>query len=467
MREVILRMNEQEKYDVIKELVDHNSNKNKAAIRLGITVRQVNRLIIKYKEKGKSAFVHGNRSRKPVNKLDSTISDTIILHYTNKYYGFNFKHYLEYLEKVEGIKISYNCLYNLLKSRHILSPYAQKRTRKEAKKRELLEAKVIDSSADDKIIDEIVSREIRLEDSHPRQSKPKYFGEIIEQDGSIHKWFGDSKTCLHLAIDKATSTIVGAYFDKEETLFAYYQVFYQILKNYGIPNKFFTDNRTVFNYNSLNPDKRTSEKDVLTQYGYACKRLGIELETSSVSQTKGTIERANGTFQRRLVQELRLNNITSIEKANEYLLNTFVPNFNKEFSLDYTKYESVFEVSPSDKIINYTLAVITERKLDNGNSIKFKNKYYQPYENGKIKCYLPKTECLVIEAFNKELLVSIEDKVYELKEVEKNAKMSKEFDIVEEKPKEKTPWKPGPNHPWRLGKFRKHVETAHKDKIYA
>ena len=122
MREVILRMNEQEKYDVIKELVDHHSNKNKAAIRLGITVRQVNRLIIKYKEKGKSAFVHGNRSRKPVNKLDSTISDTIILHYTNKYYGFNFKHYLEYLEKVEGIKISYNCLYNLLKSRHILSP---------------------------------------------------------------------------------------------------------------------------------------------------------------------------------------------------------------------------------------------------------------------------------------------------------------------------------------------------------
>lgn len=467
MKEVSLRMNEQEKYEVIKQLVDDNGKKLKAAIRLGITVRQVNRLIIKYKEKGKSAFVHGNRSRKPVNKLDSAISDTIILHYTNKYYGFNFKHYLEYLEKVENIKISYNCLYNLLKSRHILSPYAQKRTRKEAKKRELLEAKVINSSADDKIIDEIVSREIRLEDSHPRQSKPKYFGEIIEQDGSIHKWFGDSKTCLHLAIDKATSTIVGAYFDKEETLFAYYQVFYQILKNYGIPNKFFTDNRTVFNYNSLNPDKRTSDKDVLTQYGYACKRLGIELETSSVSQTKGTIERANGTFQRRLVQELRLNNITSIDKANEYLLNTFVPNFNKEFSLDYTKYESVFEVSPSEEIINYTLAVITERKLDNGNSIKFKNKYYQPYENGKIKCYLPKTECLVIEAFNKDLLVSIEDKVYELKEVEKNAKTSKEFDVVEEKPKEKTPWKPGPNHPWRLDKFRKHVETAHKNKIYA
>ena len=78
--------------------------------------------------------------------------------------------------------------------------------------------------------------------------------------------FGEIKTCLHLAIDKATSTIVGAYFDKQETLNGYYHVFYQILTNYGIPYKFFTDNRTVFNYIKLNPDKRTSDKDVLTQY---------------------------------------------------------------------------------------------------------------------------------------------------------------------------------------------------------
>ena len=141
-----------------------------------------------------------------------------------------------------------------------------------------------------------IEHEVALEDSHPRGEKPKYFGEIIEQDGSIHMWFGGVKTCLHLAIDKATSTIVGAWFDKQETLNGYYHVFYQILTKYGIPYKFLTDNRTVFNYMSLNPVKRTSEKDVLTQYGYACKQLGIELETTSVSQAKGLIERTNGTF---------------------------------------------------------------------------------------------------------------------------------------------------------------------------
>lgn len=89
--------------------------------------------------------------------------------------------------------------------------------------------------------------------------------------------FRGIKTCLHLAIDKATSTIVEAQFDYQETLNGYYHVLYQILSNYGIPYKFFTDNRT-------------SDKDILTQYGYTCKQLGIDLETSSVSQAKGLIE---------------------------------------------------------------------------------------------------------------------------------------------------------------------------------
>lgn len=467
MKEVKLRMSEQEKYDVIKDLVDHNGNKKRAAVKLGITVRQVNRLIIKYKEKGKSAFVHGNRDKEPANKLDKSISDNIILLYTTKYYDFNFKHFREFLEEHEGIHVSYNCLYNTLKKAGFISSKARRRTRKEFKKNQLLKEKKIDYSLSNDEIDIIVNHEIKLEDSHPRHSKPKYFGEVIEQDGSIHNWFGDTKTCLHLSIDKATSTITGAYFDTQETLKGYYQVFYQILKNYGIPCKFFTDNRTVFNYNSLSENKRTSEKDVLTQYGYACKRFGTSIETSSVSQAKGLIERSNGTFQGRLVQELRLNNITTIEKANEYLINTFIPDFNKRFALDYKKFESVFEKCPSDEFINYTLAIITERKIDNGNSIKFKNKYYQPYLGDELKCFIPKTECLVIESFNGELLVSIDDKVYELKELERNSKISKEFDKNIEIKKPIVKHIPSSNHPWRHTNFSKHVEECHKFNKFA
>ena len=92
MRKVELRINELEKYEVIKELVDHNGNKNRAAKKLSISRRQIDRLIIKYKEKGKAGFVHGNRNRKPINALNKSISENIILLYRNKYQECNFHH---------------------------------------------------------------------------------------------------------------------------------------------------------------------------------------------------------------------------------------------------------------------------------------------------------------------------------------------------------------------------------------
>ena len=466
MRKVELRMNEKEKYDVIKELVDHNGNKNRASKKLGISRRQIDRLIIKYKEKGKAGFVHGNRSRKPVNAINHSISEDIILLYKSKYQDWNFNHFKDFLKKDEMIDVSYNFIYKTLTKAGILSPKARKKTKRKYTKQKLLQEKKINLAMSDEQIETIINHEIALEDSHPRGEKPKYFGEVIEQDGSIHIWFGGIKSCLHLAIDKATSTIVGAWFDHQETLNGYYHVLYQILTNYGIPYKFFTDNRTIFNYMSLNPDKRTSDKDVLTQYGYACKQLGIELETSSVSQAKGLIERTNGTFQGRLVNELKLQGITTIEEANRYLLEVFVPYFNQRFAMDYKKFSSVFETSPSEEKINYTLAVLTQRKIDNGNSIKYHNKYYQPYLNNQIKCFSPKTECLVIKTFNGELLVTIDEQVFELKELSRNEKFSKNFDEVGET-KEKKKYIPPMTHPWKLASFKKQIQRSHYQHQYA
>lgn len=466
MRKVELRMNEKEKYDVIKELVDHNGNKNRASKKLGISRRQIDRLIIKYKEKGKSGFVHGNRGHAPSKALDKSISEDIILLYKSKYQDWNFNHFKDFLKKDEMIDVSYNFIYKTLTKAGILSPKARKKTKRKYTKQKLLQEKKINLAMSDEQIETIINHEIALEDSHPRGEKPKYFGEVIEQDGSIHIWFGGIKSCLHLAIDKATSTIVGAWFDHQETLNGYYHVLYQILTNYGIPYKFFTDNRTIFNYMSLNPDKRTSDKDVLTQYGYACKQLGIELETSSVSQAKGLIERTNGTFQGRLVNELKLQGITTIEEANRYLLEVFVPYFNQRFAMDYKKFSSVFETSPSEEKINYTLAVLTQRKIDNGNSIKYHNKYYQPYLNNQIKCFSPKTECLVIKTFNGELLVTIDEQVFELKELSRNEKFSKNFDEVGET-KEKKKYIPPMTHPWKLASFKKQIQRSHYQHQYA
>ncbi len=467
MRKVELRMNELKKYEVIKDLVDHNGNKKRASLKLNLSIRQVNRLINIYKEKGKSGFVHGNRGKCPTKTLDQSISADIILLYNNKYQGFNFSHFVEYLWEVENIKVSYHFVYQHLTRAGILSPKARRKTKKQFKKLQLLKENKLSNKTEEEI-QVIVNHEVALEDSHPRLEKPKYFGEVIEQDGSIHLWFGDKKTCLHLAIDKATSTIVGAWFDKEETLNGYYHVFYQILICFGIPYQFLTDNRTVFNYMSLNPNKRTSDKDVLTQYGYACKQLGIDLKTTSVSQAKGLIERTNGTFQGRLVNELKLNGITTMEEANKYLIEVFVPKFNNKFAMDYQKFPSVFEASPSKEKVNYILAVLTPRIIDNGNAIKFQNKYYQPYLNNQLKCFVPKTECLVIQAFDGDLFVTIDENVYELRELSRNERLSKNFDeeMIKEK-KVKVKYIPPMSHPWKASSFKKQIEKAHANHVYA
>lgn len=115
---------------------------------------------------------------------------------------------------------------------------------------------------------------------------------------------------------------------------------------------------------------------------------------------------------------------------------------------------------PLLKKINYTLAILTLRKIDNGNAIKFKNKYYQPYLNNELKCFMPKTECLVINAYNGDLLVAIDEKIYELRELNRNAKYSLNFESIPIT-KEKKKYIPLMSHPWRTTNFKKQLQKAH------
>ena len=130
MKKVRLRMKEEEKYNVIKELVDHNGNKDRAAIRLGITIRQVNRLIKRYKEKGKDGFIHGNRNRQPINSLPQKLINKIIKLYKTKYQGFNFAHFVDMLQERENTKVSYGLVYKILTEAGYNSPKIQKATKR-------------------------------------------------------------------------------------------------------------------------------------------------------------------------------------------------------------------------------------------------------------------------------------------------------------------------------------------------
>lgn len=457
MRKVELSMEEQYKYKIIKNLVDNNGNKKNAATKLNCTVRHVNRLIKVYEEKGKEGFVHGNRGRVPSNAFDQETKEKIINLYLNEYGDTNFVHFTEIIKEDLGINISDTTVNYWLREVETLSPKAKRKTKKLMKKklRQLLA-----KSKSVKVKNEIKEAISILDskDAHPRRPRCKYAGEMIQMDASSFNWVPDEVWHLHLAIDDATGEVVGAYFDYQETLNGYYNVFYQILNNYGIPAMFYTDRRTVFEYKRKNT--AFDDDDTFTQFSYACHQLGVEVKTTSVAQAKGRIERLNQTFQSRLPVELRRAQITNIEEANEFL-KSYLKKFNTHFALHLNTTKSVYEKQPTTEQINQVLAVISERKIGGGHAIKYKNKYYIPKTKTDAPVYFNKgTTCLIIEAFDGKRYLNVLDTLYHMEEIPKHQASSENFDPQEKKvTKERKHYIPPLNHPWRQASYFKYFSS--------
>lgn len=457
LKRIDLRMNEQQKYEVIKSLVDHEGNKKAAALKLGCTLRTINRLIKKYKEQGKEAFVHGNRGRKPAHTISDELAADIINIYNNKYYDATFSYACELLAEHDGIFISPSALTSIMYKNNITSPRTTKAVRKRITERLKEEQKLAKSK---KEADRVQTAIVEIEDAHSRRPRSAYFGEMLQMDASLHFWFGNKKSQLHIAIDDSTGHIVGAYFDYQETLNGYYHVFHQILTSYGIPAMFYTDRRTVFEYKQSRSTK--VENDSFTQFSYACKQLGVDIKTTSIPQAKGRVERAFQTLQQRLPIALRLAGITELSEANVFL-NSYIKKYNAKFALPINNTKSVFEKQPDIELINQTLAVLTERTVDSGHCIRFKKNYYKTMDAYGLQThYRQGTKGLVIETFDKRLLFSTNEKVYELELVPEHERHSKEFDYsTVGKPRKRNI--PSPKHPWRSDaflKFRNHRLTA-------
>ncbi len=450
MKKIELRPMEQKKYEIIKELVDHNGNKHRAALKLNCSIRNVNRLIIKYKTEGKAGFVHKNRNKLPSNAIPLEVKNRIIEMYMNDYLDTNITHFCEIIEKDLHVKVSDTSIRNWLSEYNVLSPKAHRKTKKRLKKKLKAELNQTKSSkARNALIEQIDDIEDHV--PHSRRPRCKYMGEMIQMDASSLEWIPGEIWHLHLAVDDATGTVVGAYFDTQETLNGYYNVFYQILTDYGIPALFYTDKRTVFEYKKKT--KAFDDEDTFTQFSYACHNLGVEIKTTSVAQAKGRIERLNQTFQSRLPVELRRARITSMAAANHFL-KSYLKEFNEQFALHLNHTKSVFEKQPDIQTINQTLAIISTRIVDQGNCIKFKKKFLMAYNKNHTKVALkPKMEVLVIESFDHKLYVNAADNLYALEEVPLHEKNSKEFDNITDKPKQKKVNIPPLNHPWRLHSY--------------
>ena len=452
MRKVELSLKEKRKYEIIKKLIETNGNKERARIKLGLkSIIQVNMLIAGYKDFGKEFFVHGNKGRKPKHALTDESKNEIEILYTSKYFDCTYTQFTEYLAERENIFLSVPEVGQILRERYILSPKARKATKRNLKKKLIAQKEKLKSK---KEIAKLQANIVALQDAHPRQPRCIYFGEEIQTDACIHLWFGNLKTALHAAIDDSTGQVVATYFDNQETLNGYYNIYYQILLNYGIPYLFKTDKRTVFEYNKKGT---TSDEDnTFTQFAYACNQLGTSIETSSTPEFKPRIERLFESFQLRLIPELRLANITTIEEANAFLP-AFLDKYNSKFALCIDNTKSVFEKQPSLQKINLTLAVLSRRIIDTGHSICFKRKHYKPVNSVGTPIYFGKgTKCLVIEAFDKKLYATVEDSIFALEEIPEVQALSENFDeILPTEPKKI--YIPRMTHPFKRESFEKFV----------
>lgn len=455
MKRILLTVNELKKYRVIKLVHDSKKKKQRASVELGLSLRQVNRLLKAYQEKGKQAFVHGNRGVRPNHAMSLETKEKIIKHY-KAYQDLapNIKHFTEILAEIEDIHYSDTTIRAIIYSDGLLSPKSQRKTRRRIKARRKKKASETLETA---LLPKADERLELVEKAHPSRPRKKYRGELLQMDASSYQWFGGQITHLHVAIDDASGNIVGAYFDTQETLKGYYHVLHQILSKHGIPVAFLTDKRTVFEYHKKATQKM--EDDTLTQFGFACHQLGIDIKTSSIPQAKGRVERLNGTLQSRLPIDLQRAGITTIEAANDFL-SKWVRQFNRKFG-NKTK-ETVFEQAPSASRINLFLARVAKRVVDSGHHIRYNNYFYLPIKGNQEMYFTKKSKALVIEAFDGHIYINIEDKIYTSRKLLDHEIYSQEFDQAPENKKERPKYTPPQSHPWKLASFEKYLRRIGK-----
>ena len=429
--------------EIIKKVVSKELTQKEAALQLGISDRQVRRLIVKYKNIGEEAFVHKSAGKPSHNKkIPDDISTEIVDDYLTDFSDFGFTHFYE--EQGYKYGISFSAMVTIFTNEEIISPYAQHRTVKLYN--ENMKNAIRDNTITKEKKDLFEQRKQEEFEKHIRKSTLHYsFGQEVQMDAAFWIWFGDIETALHLAVDKATKKVLSGWFDYEETTKAYLIVLKIMVVNFGIPEKVKTDKRNSF---SINNAKSHKSKLNVTQFGRVCEDLEIDLSCSSNPLFKPNAERENGTFKRRLKAELRHEGITTIEEANKYLNEVFIPKINKRFSYDIDpKKNSMRENTYTDSQLNFIISIRDERTIDNASSIKYLNNYYLPVnqETGEIISFKSGTKCTVVNTYDDKLLGIVNEEIYSLLLVEQPNNKTKAS---------KNGFKPSIDNPWRKFKMK-------------
>lgn len=414
MTQKLISMTEKEllRHGIIIKLIDGAINGADAAKQLSLSVRQVKRLKAKVVENGARGLIHGNRGKESNRRLDNTIVEKAKKYLKEKYYDFGPTFASEKLGEDHKIKISKETIRSIMTKIGQWQP----RPRRQSKQK------------------------------HFWRARKDNYGELEQFDGSYHKWFGDEETCLLLSVDDATGKITHGQFDYNESVMAVFDFWWGYLEQNGLPILIYLDKFSTYKINHKNA---TDNKDLITQFQRATRQVGIELIFAHSPEAKGRIERMFETLQDRLVKELRLAGITTIDEANKFL-REYIPKFNAQFAVVPARRANLHKTlsRKTQEKLPQIFSVQNERQVNNDYTVMFKSNYYQLNDIQPTTVY-KKDAVIVEEHLNGNLKINLNG--YYLNYLKLPKRPEKEIDVklpalTIRKP---TNWKPPLNHPWR------------------
>lgn len=327
---IIMTAKMQFKIDVISKVADGRLSKHQAAKLLQKSVRMVERYLDRYKLEGVNFVVHKNTGKPPSNKHSDKEKRRVQKLLQEKYYDFNLTHFKEKLEQEEGILVARETIRSWATEIKLVKKSRKRRSRKKTYRERM-----------------------------PNQ------GLMVQLDGSPHKWFGNRQTCLIAAVDDATSELHAEFFESETTL-GCMSVIAKIVKKKGIFHTLYVDRAGIFG---------GAKRQMFSQLQRACRELGIEIIFAHSPEAKGRIERVFQTLQDRLIAEMRLKGIRTIQSANCFLQDEFIPNeWSKKFVVLPAHKDSYYR--KCTKNLSEIMVIKEVRRVSKDQTISFQSKDY-------------------------------------------------------------------------------------------
>jgi transposase len=329
MRRLTLNQKEQMRLQVLNGVLQGQLGVDEAATVLTLSERQVWRLLAAYRKEGAAALAHGNRGKKLPNAIQASVGRLVIRLAVGRYGGVNHTHLTELLADREGVVLSRSTVRRILQAAGVASPRRRRPPRHRVRRERM-----------------------------PRE------GMLVQIDGSDHDWLEGRgpRLCLLLAVDDATSTVPYALFQHHEGTEGYFRLLHGLIERRGVPLALYSDR-----HGSLH--KPRGQQLGPTQFGRAMQELGIQQIVAHSPQAKGRVERMAGTFQDRLVSELRLAAATSLFEANEVLAD-FLPSFSVRFGVAPAQAQSAYRPLPPGLQLDDVLSYRYLRRVARDNTVQ-------------------------------------------------------------------------------------------------